>query len=168
MKVVLQVKFPVQQGEFNMAKLHSKKKGKSGTKRPKSKIASEFVSIEPEEIKKIIRELAKENVPQTRIGLILRDKYGVASIRSSIGVTISQFLKKENMSPEYPDDLLTLIKKAVRMRDHLKSKKKDLRNKVKLTHVESKIQRLVVYYSRKGRIPQGWRYDPEKVALLVK
>jgi len=151
-----------------MARLHSKKKGKSGTKRPKTKIAPGFVSVEPEEIKSTIRELAKENVPQAKIGLILRDKYGVASVRATLGMTISQFLKKENMTPEYPDDLLNLIKKAVRMRNHLKSKKKDLRNKVKLTHVESKIHRLVIYYSKKGRIPEGWRYDPEKVALLVK
>src|SRR3989339_271530 len=151
-----------------MARLHSKKKGKSGTKRPKTKIAPDFVSMEPEEIKSTIRELTKENVPQAKIGLILRDKYGVASVRAIMGMTISQFLKKENMTPEYPDDLLNLIKKAVRMRNHLKSKKKDLRNKVKLTHVESKIHRLVIYYSKKGRIPEGWRYDPEKVALLVK
>ena len=62
---------------------------------------------------------------------------------------------------------MNLIKKAVRMQEHLKTRR-DIHNQVKLRHVESKIGRLVKYYAAKKRIPAGWRYDAEKAALLVK
>ena len=78
------------------------------------------------------------------------------------------FLKKEKAAPEYPEDLMTLIRKAVRMREHMKGSKKDVHNKVKLGHVESKIMRLVKYYSKTGALQKGWKYDPESAALLVK
>jgi small subunit ribosomal protein S15 len=34
--------------------------------------------------------------------------------------------------------------------------------------MESRIRRLVKYYVREGVLPQGWRYEPKKAALLVK
>jgi len=151
-----------------MARLYSKKKGKSGTKRPKPKANPEWVDAEPEEIKALILKMSKEGIPSAKIGMMLRDMYGVPSVRTLIGMTVGQFLKKEGAQPEYPEDLLSLIKKAVRMREHLKASKKDVKNKVKLGHVESKINRLVKYYSKKGRLPGGWKYEPEKAALLVK
>jgi small subunit ribosomal protein S15 len=151
-----------------MARLHSKKKGKSGTKRPKSHAASKWVSMKKEEIREIILKLAREGAPATKIGLILRDQYGIPNLTSILGMSLSAYLAKEKLTPEYPEDLLNLIKKAVRMSFHLKGGKNDTHNKVKLVHVESKIQRLVKYYTKKGRIPSGWKYDREKAILLVK
>lgn len=148
--------------------MHSKKKGKSGRKRPKTKKASEWSDKKPEEIKKLILQMTKEGMPTSRIGLTLRDKYAVPSVRAQIGMTINQFLKKEGKLSTYPEDLLNLIRKAVRMRSHLKASRKDKHNKVKLIHIESKIHRLVKYYTSVRRLPADWRYDPEKAALLVK
>jgi small subunit ribosomal protein S15 len=151
-----------------MARLHSKKKGKSGTKRPKSHTAPKWVSMKKEEISEIILKLAREGVPAAKIGLILRDQYGVPNLSAILGMPVGAYLTKEKLAPEYPEDLLTLIKKAVRMSAHLKSGKNDTHNKVKLVHVESKIQRLVRYYAKKGRIPGDWKYDRDKAVLLVK
>jgi len=151
-----------------MARLHSKKKGKSGTKRPKSNVAADWVGKKKSEIKDMIVKMAKEGVPPARIGILMRDEHGIPNLRVVLGMPLSAFLKKEKVAPEYPEDLLNLIKKAVRMSAHLKASKKDVRNKVKLTHVESKINRLVKYYSSKGMLPEGWKYDREKAALLVK
>lgn len=151
-----------------MARLHSGKKGKSGSRRPKALSKPEWVAYGAEEIKDIIRKLAKEGVPATRIGLILRDEYGVPLAKPYLGKTIGQFLEEEKLAPRFPDDLLSLIKKAVGMRNHLRSNKADLHNKVKLSHVESKIHRLVKYYRGKGKVPEGWAYDPETAALLIK
>ena len=151
-----------------MAKLHSGKKGKSGSHRPKAMVQPEWVAYNAEEIKDIIRKLAKEGVPATRIGQQLRDEYGVPSARPFIGATIGQFLDSEKLAPKFPDDLLSLIKRAVGMRGHIRENTADLHNKVKLSHVESKIHRLVKYYKEKGRLPAGWKYDPETAALLVK
>jgi len=151
-----------------MARLHSGKKGKSGSRRPKVLSRPEWVAYSAEEIKDIIRKLAKEGVSSAKIGQILRDEYGVPLAKPYLGKTIGQFLEAEGLSPKFPDDLLSLIKKAVGMRNHMRRNTADLHNKVKLSHVESKIHRLVKYYRGKGKIPAGWAYDPETAALLIK
>jgi small subunit ribosomal protein S15 len=111
--------------------------------------------------------MAKEGVPPTKIGLALRDQHAVPNIRAVLGVSLVAFLRNEKALSEFPDDLMNLIRKAVRMQEHLKTRR-DIHNNVKLRHVESKIGRLVKYYASKKRIPAGWRYDAEKAALLVK
>jgi small subunit ribosomal protein S15 len=116
----------------------------------------------------MILKMAREGVPAARIGLILRDQHAVPNIRAALGMSLRAFLAKEKALPEYPDDLLSLIKKAVRMSGHIKASKNDTHNQSKLNHVESKINRLVKYYSSKGTLPAGWKYDREKAALLVK
>ncbi len=151
-----------------MARLHSKRKGKSGTKRPKGGDAPEWTSMKKAEIEEAVLKMAREGVPTAKIGLIMRDQHGVPNLRAQLGVTLREFLRKEKAAGEYPDDLLNLIRKAVRMSEHIKGSKNDVHNKVKLLHVESKIHRLVKYYSGKGMIPSGWRYDREKASLLVK
>ncbi len=151
-----------------MARLHSRKKGKSGTKRPKSMDSPEWVSMSKDEVAEFIVKQASEGVPAAKIGIILRDQHAVPNVRAILGMSISAFLVKEKVAPEYPEDLLNLIKKAVRMSAHIKSSKNDVHNDVKLGHVESKILRLVKYYTSKGRLPAGWKYERDKAALLVK
>ena len=151
-----------------MARLHSRKKGKAGTKRPKSNVAPTWSSLKPAELKENILKMAREGVPPAKIGIIMRDQHSVANLRAQLGMSLKLFLKKENALGEYPEDLLNLIKKAVHMANHIRTSKNDTGNTVKLGHVESKIQRLAKYYSSKGMIPAGWRYDREKAALLVK
>ncbi|MEM4633763.1 MAG: 30S ribosomal protein S15, partial [Candidatus Anstonellaceae archaeon] len=90
------------------------------------------------------------------------------SVQSLCGKPISDILRKGGVKLEYPEDLLNLIKRAVNMREHLKSNRSDKHNRTKLIHVESKIGRLVKYYTKTGRLPAGWKYDPETAALLVK
>lgn len=151
-----------------MARLHSKKKGKSGTKRPKSLIVPSWNNVDKKEVKDSIVRMAKEGTPSSKIGLHFRDTLGVPNLRGILGMSLLAFLKKEKVAPQYPEDLMNLIRKAVRLRSHLKTSKKDVHNSVKLGHVESKINRLAKYYVLKGSLPSDWKYDPEQVALLVK
>jgi small subunit ribosomal protein S15 len=151
-----------------MSRLHSKKKGKSGTKRPKAKEVPKFVGETPAKVKETIVKMTKEGVPASKIGMVLRDLHNVPSVRALTGARLAAVMKKEGVMPEYPEDLIALIKKAVRMRTHLKNSKADTHNKVKLMHVESKINRLVKYYTNNNRLPKNWKYDPESAALLVK
>jgi small subunit ribosomal protein S15 len=151
-----------------MAKLHSKKKGKSGSNPPKKEGVPEWMEISEGEVEDVIRKLAREGVPPAKIGLILRDQYGVPLVERALGMSMLEFLEKENLLPKFPEDLLSLIKKAVGMRNHLKQNNPDTHNKVKLIHVESKIHRLSKYYRKTKRIPAGWKYDPETAALLIK
>lgn len=151
-----------------MARMHSRKRGKSGSRRPPIKTVPDWVEYSAPEVEKLIIKMGKEGVHPARIGLILRDQYGVPSVRNLTGKSVTQILREGGVKVDYPADLLDLIKRAVRMRKHLESHGKDVHNRVKLSHVESKIRRLVRYYTRTGALPKDWKYDPETAALLVK
>ncbi|NYB52006.1 MAG: 30S ribosomal protein S15 [Methanobacteriaceae archaeon] len=128
----------------------------------------EWVEYSTEEIEEIILKLRKEGKSTSVIGVILRDQYGIPDVKSVTGMKITQILEKHGQIEEYPEDLMNLIRKAVNIRDHLKENPKDLHTKRGLQLVESRIRRLVKYYTREGVLPEGWRYEPKKAALLVK
>ncbi|MFH1470403.1 MAG: 30S ribosomal protein S15 [Candidatus Micrarchaeota archaeon] len=151
-----------------MAKMHSKKRGKSGSKRPPTKIVPDWVEYSKTEVEELVAKMAKEGVSSAKIGQKLRDTYGIPSVKNITGKSITEMMKASGAKMEYPEDLLNLITKAVRMRKHLEANGSDVHNKTKLLHVESKIKRLARYYVRSGKLPVGWSYDPDKAALLVK
>ncbi len=147
--------------------MHSRKKGKSKSHKHASKMPPSWVKQSKEEVAGLVQKMAKEGKRAAAIGLELRDQYGIPSIKAVTGKTISQVLKEKKMAPEYPDDLMALIRRAVGLRKHLKTNTRDTSNKQKLGHVESKIKRLVAYY-RGNKLPANWKYVPEEAALLVK
>ncbi len=128
----------------------------------------EWVEYSTEEIEEIILKLRKEGKSTSVIGVILRDQYGIPDVKSVTEMKITKILEKHGQTEEYPEDLMNLIRKAVNIRDHLKENPKDLHTKRGLQLVESRIRRLVKYYTREGVLPEGWRYEPKKAALLVK
>lgn len=151
-----------------MARLHSKKHGQSGSKRPSFKVAPDWVEYPAHEIEDLVVKLHKAGHNSTTIGHMLRDSYGIPRVSSICGKTIGKILAASGEKVDYPDDLLALIRKAVGMIKHLQVHKQDGSNITKLIHVESKIKRLVKYYIRTGKLPVGWRYQRETAALLVK
>ncbi len=150
-----------------MARLHTRKRGKSGSKKPAVSSAQKWVDYSSEEVIGFVETLAKEGKTEAEIGLTLRDQNGIPSVKLLTGKTISQLLKEKNLSPKYPSDLVALLTKAVNMMNHLKSNSGDKHNRIKLSHVEAKIKRLVKYY-RGNKLPANWKYNPETAALIVK
>ncbi len=128
----------------------------------------EWVEYSTEEIEEIILKLRKEGKSTSVIGIILRDQYGIPDVKSVTDMKITKILEKHGQTEEYPEDLMNLIRKAVNIREHLKENPKDLHTKRGLQLVESRIRRLVKYYTREGVLPEGWRYEPKQAALLVK
>ena len=61
------------------------------------------------------------------------------------------------LSPELPEDLYCLIKKAVAMRKHLERNRKDKDSKFRLILVESKIHRLARYYRKSRQLAPHWK-----------
>jgi small subunit ribosomal protein S15 len=152
-----------------MARLHSKRKGKSRSKfagRKNSK--KDFVQFTVEEVKDIVRKLFKQGNSTAEIGIILRDQYGIPSFKGLTGMSLKEFLKEEKLYPKIPEDLLNLLKKAVRLWNHLKKHKKDIHNRVKYQHLLSKIERLSNYYKEKGELDKNWVYSPEEAARLAR
>ncbi|OWT33467.1 30S ribosomal protein S15 [Methanobrevibacter sp. 87.7] len=128
----------------------------------------DWVMYSNEEIEEFIVKFHKEGKSSSEIGIILRDQYGVPSVKEVTGEKITQILKRNNEFGDYPEDLMNLIRRAVNIRDHLAENPKDVHSKRGLTIVESRIRRLGKYYVRDGQLPEGWRYDPTEAALLVK
>lgn len=127
-----------------------------------------WVDYSTEEIEDIILKLRKEGKSASVIGVILRDQYGIPDVKSVTGMKITHILEKHGQTEEYPEDLMNLIRKAVNIREHLKENPKDLHTKRGLQLVESRIRRLVNYYTNEGVLPEGWRYEPKQASLLVK
>jgi len=151
-----------------MARLHSKKKGKSGSKRPAAKTVPEWTDYSAPEVEDLVLGLGKKGIAQALIGQTLRDQYGIASVKNVTGKGVSRILTEGGVKVDYPPDMLELIKRAMNVRRHLKENTSDVHNRVKLGHIEAKIKRLVRYYTSIGKLPENWRYNPETAALLVK
>lgn len=128
----------------------------------------EWIVYSNEEIEEFILKFTKEGKSTSEIGIILRDQYGIPSVKEATGEKITAILKRNEQYQEYPEDIMNLIKRAVNIRDHLKENSKDLHSKRGLSIIESRIRRLGAYYVNTHKLPEGWRYDPQSAALLVK
>jgi len=150
-----------------MARMHARRKGKSGSTYPiERKKHPEWSSLNPREIESRVIELAKSGKKTSEIGLILRDQYAVPDVKLATGKKISKIIEENNMKPEIPEDLRNLIKTALQLKKHLEVYKKDLKNKRNLQLTESKIRRLTKYYHNTKKLPKDWKYSPEKAKLM--
>jgi small subunit ribosomal protein S15 len=136
----------------SMARMHSRKKGRSSSTHPIERKHPEW-GTDPTKIEKTIVKLAQEGIPAALIGIRLRDSYGVPDIKAATGKKLSQILADNDLHPDVPEDLDTLLGKREKMRDHLSSNPHDIHNQRNLQLVEAKIRRLMKYYKREGRIP---------------
>lgn len=149
-----------------MAKMYSRKKGKSGSKKPLAK--AHWVEYSKEEVERLIVKLAKDGFQSAQIGLVLRDQYGVPSVKVITKKRIMDILEENKISPKIPEDLFNLLKKVVNAREHMEKNKKDATSKHGLELLESKIRRLVKYYRRTGKLPVDWAYEPERAKLIIR
>jgi len=119
-------------------------------------------------VEKVIVDLRKEGTSSAKIGLILRDRYGVPDVKALTGgKRIGDILRDNKLESEIPEDLRDLMKKALGLRKHLSDNDRDLHNKRQLHLMESKIRRLVRYYTKSHRLPAGWTYKPENTEILL-
>jgi small subunit ribosomal protein S15 len=119
-------------------------------------------------VEELVVKLAKDGNSTSKIGIILRDQYGVPSVKQEVGKSVVQILEAHGIKHELPEDLMNLIKKAIALRRHLARNRRDRISKHGLEVIEARIQKLAKYYARTGVLPAGWRYEPEKAALLVR
>ena len=82
----------------------------------------DWVKTKPAELEKIVIELAKKGETPAKIGLILRDKYGIPKAKL-LGKKITQILKKAKI--EYQEDKKIVEGKIEKIKTHLKSNKHD-------------------------------------------
>ncbi len=150
-----------------MAKMHSRKGGSSRSRPPMVTKAPEWSDVSKEELEKSIMKLHDTGMSPSRIGLTLRDQYGVPNVKLVIGNSITGFLRDNNALADIPEDLTNLMRKALHVRKHIKANKKDVHNKRALQLTENKIRRLVKYYHDSGRLAPDWTYSPETAEILI-
>lgn len=149
-----------------MARMHSKKKGKAGSKRPLAK--AQWVGYSREEVERLVVKLAKDGFQSAQIGIVLRDQYGIPSVKHVAGKRVMDILTENKIAPKLPEDLFNLLKRAVNLREHLDKNKKDFHSKRGLELQESKIRRLVKYYIRTKKLPADWKYDANRAKLIIR
>jgi len=148
--------------------MHTRRKGKSGSRRPLIKENPEWVPLSAEEIIDIIVKLAQDDMSSAKIGLVLRDQYAVPNVKLATGKGIAQIRAENKVSANLPEDLGNLIVKAIGLSSHLKENSGDLHNKRSLNLIESKIRRLEKYYKSTGVLPKDWKYSIKTAELLLK
>lgn len=150
-----------------MARMHSRAKGKAGSKRPAKRTKPSWVSYSAKETEMLIVKLAKEGKTAAQVGLYLRDNYGIPDVKKVINKKITDVLKEKELLPNIPDDLMALIKKNISIKKHIERNKKDMTARHGLELADSKIRRMVKYYKRTGKLAANWKYEPDKIRLLI-
>ena len=149
-----------------MARMHARRKGKSGSTRIVRKKHPGWSSLNPREVESRVIDLAKTGKSTSEIGTVLRDQYAVPDVKIATGKKITRILENNDIKSELPEDLINLIRTALTLRKHLETNKKDLKNKRNLQLTESKIRRITKYYHSEERLPAGWKYSPKQAKLM--
>lgn len=150
-----------------MSRRYSGKKGKSGSKRPLKKTHPSWIRYKPKEVEMLIIKMAKEGKSPSQIGLILRDTYGIPLVKNIINKRITKVLEENNIISKIPEDVTALIKRSMFVKKHIEINKNDEVAKRGITLIESKIKRLVKFYKMTGRMPEDWKYEPDKVRMYL-
>ena len=150
-----------------MARMFSKRKGSSGSNRRHGQEIPDWSNSDKKAIEELIMNLYDEGYSTAVIGTILRDQHSVPDVRGVLGMRIGAVIAKNGKSPRYPEDIMNLMRKAVKLIEHLDNNRKDLHNKRALELVESKIRRLATYYRSEGTLPADWKYKRDQVGLTV-
>lgn len=149
-----------------MARLHTRRHGKSKSRKPLDSEAS--TKADTKQLEEAIVAYAKQGMKSAGIGRKVKEEYKVGYLKPVLGKRLAVFLADKGFKSNIPSDLLDLMMKAVNMRKHLGANHRDVHNTTRLHRVESKIWRLGKYYIASGKLPADWRYDPEQAALIIK
>jgi ribosomal protein S15P/S13E len=101
-----------------------------------------WITHKAKEIEMLIVKLAKAGDAPSQIGLKLRDTYGIPSVRATTEKRITEILAEKKLLKALPEDLSSLIKRAVQIRKHMERSKKDMTAVRGIMLTESKIKKL--------------------------
>ncbi|MEM0130350.1 MAG: 30S ribosomal protein S15 [Thermoplasmatales archaeon] len=151
-----------------MARMHTRKRGKSGSKRPLREGKPSWVSMKDSDVEDTVVRLRREGFTKSRIGMIIRDQYGIPKVKEVTGKRMSRILDKNGVKDQIPEDLAALLEKASNLSKHLASNPRDLKNRRGLELVEAKIKRLSDYYKRKNVLQPSWFYTRSEAEITSK
>jgi len=120
-------------------------KGKSKKTKTVDKEKPVWLKFNEKDVEAITLKLAKQGLTSEKIGLVLRDSYGIPTTKV-FGKKISQILKENKL---YEDATLkNLEKKQETIRKHLEKNKQDKKTRRALTIISARIAKLKKYKKR--------------------
>lgn len=134
----------------------------------KNRFVPHWLNYKPEEVEQLIINKYKKGMTKSQIGIILRDQYGIPSVKEITKKNISKILKEREIKEELPEDLIALYKKAVKLHMHVDKQKKDKHSIRSLVVLENRIKRLINYYKENKVLPVDYKYSLESARLVVK
>ena len=127
-----------------------------------------WVTVSAAEAEDLIVKMAKDGYTSARIGLALRDQYGIPDVKLLTGKCITEIMKEKGVAPVLPEDLSSLMRRAIALNVHVKLNKGDHSNRRGLQLIESKIRRLEHYYKARGVLPADWKYSLKTAEIMLK
>jgi len=85
--------------------MHTRKKGKSASKKPFRTSTPDWVNYSIDEVRDIIIELYKKGKSPSMIGTVLRDNYGIPSVKNLANKKITRILEENNIKYDTPEDM---------------------------------------------------------------
>ncbi|HLC71387.1 MAG TPA: 30S ribosomal protein S15 [Candidatus Nanoarchaeia archaeon] len=149
-----------------MARMHSRKRGQSGSKKPAKKVPS-WAPFKEKEVEKLIVKYSKAGKTTSEVGMILRDSYGIHSVKALTGKSISAVTQENKLGKALPEDMTSLIRRMIEIKQHFDKNKQDMTALRGLQLTEAKIRRLVKYYKRSKRLALDWQFDTDRLKMYL-
>ena len=150
-----------------MSRIHSGRKGRAGSHRPYPPTPPTWTTLSKEEVVEEAVKLAKGGMSSAQVGAVLRDSFGLPSVRLATGTRLAPLLAENGVKPDLPEDLQALLKRVVHLQRHLKAHPEDRSNRRGLSLMESRIRRLAHYYRQRKMLPANWSYTAATAVLQV-
>lgn len=153
-----------------MARMHTRTRGSSSSDQPLVDEPPEWSAQDADAVEDRVVELAEEGLTTAEIGIRLRDQgvdgEPVPDVKLVTGKKITEILDEHDAAPEYPEGLVALLDRALRLHEHMDENGTDYQNKRALQNVESKIRRLV-QHQRGDALPEDFEYSRETARRIV-
>jgi small subunit ribosomal protein S15 len=153
-----------------MARMHSRRRGSSGSDKPAANEPPEWSDVDPEDIEARVVELADQGYDPSQIGMKLRDEgvqgTPVPDVKLATDKKVTEILEEHDADSELPEDLRNLMERAIRLNEHMDENPQDHQNKRALQNTESKVRRLADYY-RGDVLDEEFSYSYETAKELL-
>ena len=153
-----------------MARMHTRRRGSSGSDKPATDENPEWSDVDAEEIESRVVELAEQGHDPSVIGMKLRDEgvkgVPVPDVKLATDKKVTEILEEHDAAFDLPEDLRNLMARAIRLREHMAENGQDYQNKRALQNTEAKIRRLADYY-RGDELDEEFTYTYENALELL-
>lgn len=153
-----------------MARMHTRRRGSSGSDRPAADEPPEWSTVDTDAIEERVVKLAEQGHDPSVIGLKLRDEgvqgVPVPNIKLATGKKVTEILEEHDARSDIPEDLRNLLERAVRLHEHMEDHPGDHQNKRALQNAESKVRRLASYY-RGDVLDEDFKYTYDSARQLL-